>query len=168
MAKHRKTNAVRIVEAAGVARDIYTYDTGDGRIDAAAVAEKLGKDPSELFKTLVCRGGGNIYVFCLPANEELDLKKAARAAGEKKIELVAARELLPLCGYARGGCSPIGMKKAYPLFVDIGAKELPRIIVSGGEPGIQLCLAPEELLRITGASTARLCAAREALPENGS
>jgi Cys-tRNA(Pro)/Cys-tRNA(Cys) deacylase len=168
MAKHRKTNAIRIVEAAGIACDISTYDTRDGKISAADVAKKLGKDPAEFFKTLVCRGGKNIYVFCLPGNEELDLKKAAREAGEKKIELVDLKELLPLTGYVRGGCSPIGMKKAYPLFIDRRAEEMPRLIVSGGEPGIQLCLAPQDLVRITGASPARLCAGQDPDPENGS
>jgi Cys-tRNA(Pro)/Cys-tRNA(Cys) deacylase len=168
MAKQRKTNAIRIVRAAGVACTISTYDTGDGRTCAAAVAEKLNKDPAELFKTLVCRGGKNIYVFCVPSNEELDLKKAARAAGEKKIELAALKELFPLSGYVRGGCSPIGMKKAYPLFVDSRAERMPLITVSGGEPGIQLSLAPGDLLRITGASTACLCAGRDTLPGNGS
>jgi Cys-tRNA(Pro)/Cys-tRNA(Cys) deacylase len=158
MAKYQKTNAIRIVEALGIPCDIYTYETGDGKIDAVAVAEKLGKDPSEVFKTLVCRGGKNIYVFCIPANEELDLKKAAKAAGEKKIELVARGELLPLTGYVRGGCSPLGMKKSYPLFVDSRAERMPRIIVSGGQVGVQLSLAPEDLFRITKASPAPLCA----------
>ncbi|MDR3201440.1 MAG: Cys-tRNA(Pro) deacylase [Spirochaetales bacterium] len=157
--KKQKTNVIRLLEAAGIAHEVYTYDASDGKIDAAAVAEKLGKAPSEFFKTLVARGGKNIYVFCVPGNGELDLKKAAQAAREKKIELVAVKELLPLTGYVRGGCSPIGMKKKYPLFLDAQAEGRGRIIVSGGLVGVQVSTAPADLLAITGASTADLCAA---------
>jgi Cys-tRNA(Pro)/Cys-tRNA(Cys) deacylase len=157
MAKHQKTNAIRILEAAGITHEVYTYDAADGKIDVKAVAEKLGKSPSEFFKTLVARGGKNIYVFCVPGGAELDLKKAAKAAGEKKIELAAVKELFPLTGYVRGGCSPVGMKKQYPLFVDIQAQGRDRIIVSGGAIGVQVSLAPENLLRVTGALYAGLC-----------
>jgi Cys-tRNA(Pro)/Cys-tRNA(Cys) deacylase len=156
--KKQKTNVIRLLEAAGITHEVYTYDAADGKIDAASVAEKLGKNPSELFKTLVARGGKNIYVFCIPANGELDLKKAALAAGEKKIELVQVKELLPLTGYVRGGCSPIGMKKKYPLFLDARAEGRDRIIVSGGLIGVQVSLPPADLPGITGASTADLCA----------
>jgi Cys-tRNA(Pro)/Cys-tRNA(Cys) deacylase len=149
--KRQKTNALRILETAGIAHEVYTYDAADGRIDAAAVAEKLGKNPNEFFKTLVARGGKNIYVFCIPGDGELDLKKAARAAGEKKIELVAVKELLPLTGYVRGGCSPVGMKKAYPLFLDAQAEGRDRIIISGGAIGVQVSLDPRELVKIIGA-----------------
>ena len=107
MTKHQKTNAVRLVEAKGVAHEIFTYEAEDGVIDAVGVAEKLGLDPASLFKTLVARAERNVYVFCIPGNEELDLKKAAKAAGEKRVELVAVKELLPLTGYVRGGCSPV-------------------------------------------------------------
>jgi Cys-tRNA(Pro)/Cys-tRNA(Cys) deacylase len=158
MAKNQKTNVARLLEAAGISHELYTYDASDGKIDVNAVAEKLKKDPSEFFKTLVARGGKNIYVFCIPGNAELDLKKAARAAGEKKIELVAVKELLPLTGYVRGGCSPIGMKKKYPLFLDAQAEGRGRIIVSAGLIGVQVSLAPADLLAITGACTADLTA----------
>jgi Cys-tRNA(Pro)/Cys-tRNA(Cys) deacylase len=157
--KYQKTNAIRILEAAGISHTVYTYSAGDGRIDAAAVAEKLGKNLSEFFKTLLTRGGRNIYVFCIPGSEELDLKKAAKAAGEKKIDLTAVRELVPLTGYVRGGCSPVGMKKHYPLFIDACARDRERIIVSGGAIGIQVSLAPGDLLSVTGARYADLCAA---------
>jgi Cys-tRNA(Pro)/Cys-tRNA(Cys) deacylase len=158
-AKNQKTNAIRLLEAAGITHDVYTYDTMDGRIDVEAVAEKLCKNPSDFFKTLVTRGQGgkNIYIFCIPGNEELDLKKAAKAAGEKKIELTAVKELLPLTGYVRGGCSPLGMKKKYPLFLDAQAESRGRIIISGGLPGIQVSIAPKDLLDITGALTADMC-----------
>jgi Cys-tRNA(Pro)/Cys-tRNA(Cys) deacylase len=162
-AKGQKTNAIRLLEAAGIAHEVYTYDASDGKIDAAAVAEKLGKSLADFFKTLVARGqgGNNIYVFCIPADGELDLKKAAKAAGEKKIELTSVKELLPLTGYVRGGCSPFGMKKKYPLFLDAQAEGRGRIIVSGGLIGVQVSVAPGDILGITGAFTADLCAAPE-------
>jgi Cys-tRNA(Pro)/Cys-tRNA(Cys) deacylase len=156
MAKQIKTNAVRLLEAAGIPHSVLVYDPSDGRIDAASVAEKLGESPGALFKTLVARAERNIYVFCIPGNAELDLKKAARAAGQKKIELIAVKELLPLTGYVRGGCSPLGMKKAYPLFVDADAGDREYIVISGGALGIQIRLGPGDLLTITGAATADL------------
>ncbi|MDR1626833.1 MAG: Cys-tRNA(Pro) deacylase [Spirochaetia bacterium] len=159
MPKQQKTNAMRILEAAGINHTAYTYDAADGKTDLRAVAEKLGKKPSELFKTLVARGGKNIYVFCVPGDAELDLKKAAQAAGEKKIELVAVRELFPLTGYIRGGCSPVGMKKTYPLFIDAGARAMERIIISGGAVGVQLSVSPEDLPRLSPARFADLRAA---------
>jgi Cys-tRNA(Pro)/Cys-tRNA(Cys) deacylase len=159
--KYQKTNAIRILEATGIAHTVYTYSAGDGKIDVASVAEKLGKAPSEFFKTLLARGGKNIYVFCIPGGGELDLKKAAKAAGEKKIELTAVRELLPLTGYVRGGCSPVGMKKRYPVFIDDQAENREWIIVSGGMPGVQVSLAPGDLLRLTGARYASLCAGED-------
>jgi Cys-tRNA(Pro)/Cys-tRNA(Cys) deacylase len=156
MLKNQKTNVVRLLEAAGISHEVYTYDTCDGRIDVAAVAEKLGKDPADFFKTLVARSGRNIYVFCIPGGGELDLKKAARAAGVKKIELVAVKELLPLTGYVRGGCSPLGMKKIYPLFIDTQAEGRGRIIVSAGAVGIQVSVSPEDLIGLTCAVIAGL------------
>jgi Cys-tRNA(Pro)/Cys-tRNA(Cys) deacylase len=164
VAQRHKTNAIRILEAAGIEHTIYTYDAGDGKIDLGAVAEKIGKSPSELFKTLVARGGKNIYVFCVCGVGELDLKKAAKAAGEKKIELAAVRELLPLTGYVRGGCSPVGMKKNYPVFIDAQAEGRDRIIVSGGAIGVQVSLAPEDLLCLTSARFADLCAGGSSSP----
>jgi Cys-tRNA(Pro)/Cys-tRNA(Cys) deacylase len=167
MAKQQKTNAIRILEAAGIDYTLYIYDTADGKIELKAVAEKLGKSPSEFFKTLVARGGKNIYVFCVPGDAELDLKKAAKAAGEKKIELVAVRELFPLTAYVRGGCSPIGMKKPYPLFIDARAESMDRIIISGGAPGVQVSIAPEDLLRVIPARFTSLRAGSPP-PVNGS
>lgn len=156
MTKHQKTNAVRLVEAKGVAHEIFTYEAEDGVIDAVGVAEKLGLDPASLFKTLVARAERNVYVFCIPGNEELDLKKAAKAAGEKRVELVAVKELLPLTGYVRGGCSPVGMKKAFPLFLDETAELFDSVIVSGGAVGLQIRLAPADLVALTGAVFADL------------
>jgi len=154
--KHQKTNAVRLVEAKGIAHEIFTYEAEDGVIDAAGVAGKLGLDPSSLFKTLVARAERNVYVFCIPGDAELDLKKAAKAAGEKKVELAAVKELLPLTGYVRGGCSPVGMKKAYPLFIDETAELFDAVVVSGGAIGMQIRLAPADLVALTGAVLADL------------
>ncbi len=156
MTKHQKTNAVRLVEAKGIAHEIFTYEAEDGVIDAAGVAGKLGLDPSSLFKTLVARAERNVYVFCIPGDAELDLKKAAKAAGEKKVELAAVKELLPLTGYVRGGCSPVGMKKAYPLFIDETAELFDAVVVSGGAIGMQIRLAPADLVALTGAVLADL------------
>jgi Cys-tRNA(Pro)/Cys-tRNA(Cys) deacylase len=156
MTKQSKTNAVRLLEAAGVSHDVLFYDPSDGRIDAAGVAEKLGESPDVLFKTLVARADRNIHVFCIPGNAELNLKKAAQAAGEKKIELVAVKELLPLTGYVRGGCSPLGMKKKYPLFIDEEVLLRDYIIISGGALGVQVRLGPEDLVGLTEAVTADL------------
>lgn len=156
MTKQSKTNAVRLLEAAGVSHAVLFYDPSDGRIDAAAVAEKLGEHPEALFKTLVARADRNIHVFCIPGNAELDLKKAARAAGEKKLELVAVKELLPLTGYVRGGCSPLGMKKKYPLVIEEEALMRDSIIISGGALGVQVRLGPEDLIKLTEAATADL------------
>lgn len=159
MTKHPKTNAIRSVEAQGISHEVFTYESEDGFIDAVGVAEKLGFDPASLFKTLVARSERNVYVFCIPGNAELDLKKAAKAAGEKKIDLVAVKELLPLTGYVRGGCSPIGMKKTYPIFLDETVELFDAVIVSGGAIGLQIKLAPADLIDLTGARTAGLTAA---------
>ena len=157
MGKQQKTNAIRLLESACVPHEVFTYDASDGKIDVLAVAEKIGKNPSELFKTLVARSGKNIYVFCIPGGSELNLKKAARAAEEKNIELTAVKELLPLTGYVRGGCSPLGMKKNYPLFIDIQAEGRSRIIISAGAIGIQISASPADIIKLTGAVTADLC-----------
>ena len=112
MNKLVKTNAVRLVESAGVPHRVYEYDVSDGRIDALAIAEKIGRPPEEVFKTLVAEAPGHEhFVFIVPAVSELDLKKAARAVGRKSIELIPQKQLLPLTGYVHGGCSPLGMKK---------------------------------------------------------
>ena len=104
----------------------------------------------------MARAANNVYVFCIPGNGELDLKKAARAAGEKKIELAAVKDLLPLTGYVRGGCSPLGMKKAHPLFIDAAAEGRESVVISGGAVGIQVRLDPRDLMRISGAVPADL------------
>ncbi|MBW4080304.1 Cys-tRNA(Pro) deacylase [Paenibacillus sp. S150] len=149
-----KTNAMRILDTRKIAYKVHVYDNGDGQIHGTAVAEKMGLPPETVFKTLVAHSGANLYVFVIPVAEELDLKKAAKAAGEKKIEMLPVKDLLKWTGYVRGGCSPVGMKKLYPTFIDSSAGTLAAMGVSGGKIGMQIELAPEQL---AGAVSAGFC-----------
>jgi len=152
-----KTNAVRLVEASGVEHELHTYSDTDGQIDAVSVAAKLGLSPERLFKTLVTRAHSReVSVFCIPGTTELDLKKAAAATGAKSIELVRVSELEELTGYVRGGCSPIGMKRRYPVWIEESATAFDRILVSGGAIGIQIEIAPTDLQLLVGAEVADL------------
>lgn len=147
-----KTNAVRLVQQAGVScrEQFYEYDEKD--LSGSHAAEVLGMPPEQVFKTLVARGDKTgIHVFCIPVCCELDLKKAAKAAGDKKMELVAVKELLSLTGYIRGGCSPVGMKKKYPTYLDETCILWEEIAVSAGERGHQMLLPPDKLAEITQA-----------------
>ena len=147
-----KTNAVRLVQLAGIpCREMfYEYDENDLNGNHAAAA--TGLPPEQVFKTLVARGPKTgIHVFCIPVCCELDLKKAAKAAGDKSMELIHVKELLPLTGYIRGGCSPVGMKKAYPTHFDETAILWEEIAVSAGERGHQMLLSPEPLVNYLGA-----------------
>ena len=147
-----KTNAMRILDAKKIRYAMLTYDNKDGKIDGVSVAEKIGKDPKEVYKTLVAQGASkNVYVFVIPVLEELDLKKAAKAAGEKNIEMLPVKDIQKWTGYIRGGCSPIGMKKEYKTFIDEQAKLLDTIIVSGGKIGVQMVLDPVQLTEVTKA-----------------
>ncbi len=152
-----KTNATRILEAKHIPHEQISYDNSDGAIDAIAVADKIGAEHEQVFKTLVARGDKTgLCVFCIPGPFELDLKKAATASGNKKVELIAVKELLPLTGYIRGGCSPIGMKKQYPTWIDETAQLYERIYVSAGAHGAQLLIAPSYLADVVDASFADL------------
>ena len=152
-----KTNAVRIVETAKIDHEVTTYG-GTEPLDGVSVAGKLGVDVEYVFKTLVTQGkSGGYFVFVVPAAEELDLKKAARAASLKKVEKLPMKELLPLTGYIRGGCSPIGMKKPFPTFFHSTALDFDVIFVSAGVRGLQLRIAPQQLIDYVGASVADLC-----------
>ena len=147
-----KTNAMRILDAKKVSYEMLTYDNKDGKIDGVSVAEKVGRDPKEVYKTLVAQGGSkNIFVYIVPVAEDLDLKKAAKAAGEKNIEMLPVKDIQKWTGYIRGGCSPIGMKKQYSTFIDESAKSLESIIVSGGKIGVQIVLNPVQLTEVTKA-----------------
>ena len=150
-----KTNAVRLVQQAGFPcrEAFYEYDEND--LNGNHAAKALGFPPEQVFKTLVARGERTgINVFCIPVCCELNLKKAASAAGDKNMELIPVRELLPLTGYIRGGCSPVGMKKKYPTYIDEVCTLCEEIAVSAGERGHQMILAPDALLQLTNAVTA--------------
>ena len=152
-----KTNAQRMLEKEKIPYLAHTYETEDGHIDGVSVAHKMGIDPAVVFKTLVTRGASRgIYVFVVPVALELNLKAAARAVGEKSVEMIAVKEITPLTGYIRGGCSPIGMKKHYPTVVDESARLLERMIVSAGRIGDQIELAPGDLQKATGCSFAAM------------
>ena len=155
--KETKTNAMRMLESAGIAYTEHTYDVEDGKLDGVSVAEKCGEDPEQVFKTLVTEGNDrNHYVFVIPVKEKLDLKACARAAGVKSIEMIPQKELLPLTGYIHGGCSPVGMKKPFPTFFDETVVLFDTILVSGGRIGTQVEVSPDDLLRITNGTTAAL------------
>jgi Cys-tRNA(Pro)/Cys-tRNA(Cys) deacylase len=148
-----KTNAARILDAASIRYELREYEVDEDDLSAPRVAEKIGMPPEQVFKTLVARGDRNgVLMACIPANTELDLKALAAASGNKKVELVAVKEVLPLTGYIRGGVSPIGAKKPYPFYLDETAILFDTISVSAGMRGCQLVLAPDDLARITEAT----------------
>lgn len=151
-----KTNAMRILDGQHLDYNILGYDYQDGKIDGMNVAEKINRAPEAVFKTLVAHSKQNLFVFVIPVHKELDLKKAARSAGEKKIEMLPVKDLQKHTGYIRGGCSPVGMKKLYPTFIDQPALELETIVVSAGRIGTQLELNPRDLAQITQAQFAEL------------
>ena len=154
--KEEKTNVMRVLEQKGVAYTPHTYPA-DGPIDGASVAACLGQDPERVFKTLVARGAsGGYYVFDIPVEDTLDLKKAAKAVGEKSIAMIHQKELLPLTGYIHGGCSPVGMKKQFPTVFHETAEILDSICVSAGKIGYQVEVAPADLIALVGAKTADL------------
>ena len=147
-----KTNAVRLVELAGIPCREAFYEFDEKDLSGMHAAEAIGMDPEQVFKTLVARGERTgINVFCIPVCCELDLKKAAKAAGDKNMELVAVKDLLNLTGYIRGGCSPVGMKKKYPTVFDETCQLWEEIAVSAGARGHQMIVPPEELAQLVGA-----------------
>lgn len=157
MKQPEKTNAMRILDRLGVAYTVRFYADTDA-VGGVDVANALGENPEQVFKTLVTRSGGNInYVFMLPVNCELDLKKAAKAVGEKSIEMIKSKELLPLTGYVHGGCSPIGMKKQFRTVVDETAQLFDTIMFSAGKIGFQLETSPEGLSRAIPFDYADIC-----------
>lgn len=153
--KEVKTNAMRILDKAKIAYKTYEYETDGVHIDGVTVANTLGQNPNEVFKTLVTHAKSGAYcVFVIPVAQELDLKKAAKAAGEKSVEMIAVKEINAVTGYIRGGCSPIGMKKQYLTVIDSSAESLEKIIVSGGKIGAQIELLPCDLLKAARAKYA--------------
>jgi Cys-tRNA(Pro)/Cys-tRNA(Cys) deacylase len=155
--KQAKTNAMRILDGKKIDYELITYDSNDGKIDGVSVAEKIGKDPKQVFKTLVARGvSKQLYVLIVPVEKELNLKKGAQAFGEKKIDMIPVKDIQKYTGYIRGGCSPVGMKKQYPTVIDQSAEELSSIIVSGGKIGVQMELKLQDLLSVTGGKLAEI------------
>jgi Cys-tRNA(Pro)/Cys-tRNA(Cys) deacylase len=147
-----KTNAARILEAAGISFELREYQVDEGDLSAPHVAELIGMPAEQVFKTLVARGDRNgVLMACIPANTELDLKALATASGNKNVELVAVKEVLGLTGYIRGGVSPVGTKKPYPFYLDETVDLWDMIAVSAGIRGCQMIVRPDDLARITAA-----------------
>ena len=148
-----KTNAVRILEVNNIPHSLHTYEVDEDDLSGITVANKINADPDSVFKTLVTEGDKNgINVFCIPVTAELNLKKAATASGNKKIEMIKVKDLQPLTGYIRGGCSPIGMKKNFPTFIEETAQMFEKIYVSAGIRGMQVCLSPLDLAKVVNAN----------------
>lgn len=152
-----KTNAMRLLQQAKIPFETAQYSFDENDLNGMHAAEGIGMEPERVFKTLVAKGEKAGYcVFCIPVCRELDLKKAAKAAGEKKVELIPVKELLPVTGYIRGGCSPVGMKKKFPTYLDQSALAQPAIAVSAGARGQQLILSPQDLINYLRITTADL------------
>ncbi len=152
-----KTNVMRILDKENIVYNIYTYEVRDNSIDGISVANKLGISVEKVFKTLVTKGhSGDFYVFVIPVAKELNLKAAARSVEEKSVEMIKVNDMLKITGYIRGGCSPIGMKKAYTTVIDESSVDLDRIIVSGGKIGFQVEINPKDLIRLVNAKTSSI------------
>lgn len=150
MAKINKTNAARLLDQQKIAYDLIPYIVDEDNLGAQHIADQLGEEIQQVFKTLVLKGDKNGYFVCVvPGNAEIDLKKAAKATGNKKCDLIAVKEHLPLTGYIRGGCSPIGMKKAFPTFYHESLVLYPYIYISAGIRGLQIKIAPQDLVKVS-------------------
>lgn len=150
MAKINKTNAARLLDQQKIDYDLIPYIVDEDNLGAQHIADQLGEEIQQVFKTLVLKGDKNGYFVCVvPGNAEIDLKKAAKATGNKKCDLIAIKELLPLTGYIRGGCSPIGMKKAFPTFYHESLVLYPYIYISAGIRGLQIKIAPQDLVKVS-------------------
>ncbi len=153
-----KTNAMRLLDSAGVVYTAHCYDSNDGKIDGVSVATKIGLPLEQVYKTLVTIGAsGEFYVFVIPVERELDLKKAAKAAKEKNIAMCPAKDLLKHTGYIHGGCSPLAMKKPFTTFVDESAILIETLICSAGKIGLQIELGPDQLLDLVQGEYAEVC-----------
>lgn len=157
--KINKTNVARILDQKKIRYELVPYEVDENDLAATHVASQLGEDIAQVFKTLVLRGDRNGLLVCvIPGDKEVDLKKAAKLSGNKKVEMIAMKELLPLTGYIRGGCCPIGMKKPYSTWIHSTCVDFPFIFISAGVRGLQLKINPSDLLGATGASVADLIA----------
>ena len=151
--KISKTNAVRFLDQQDVTYQLFEYEVTDGKVDGISVAQKIDQPVEKVFKTLVATAGpGKVFVFLVPVAQELNVKAAAKAAGAKKIEMLPVKDLLGLTGYIRGGCSPLGMKKLFPTFIDDTAQSLDTMIVSAGKIGMPIHLKPSDLVACTQGS----------------
>ncbi|TBX17459.1 aminoacyl-tRNA deacylase [Clostridium perfringens] len=147
--KKLKTNAMRILDSKKINYEMLSYESEDGKIDGISVAHKIGVDEKNVFKTLVAQGTSKeLYVFVIPVAEELDLKSAAKIAGEKKVDMIPVKDILKHTGYIRGGCSPIGLRRPYKTFIHESAKDLDFMIVSAGKIGHQIKLNPNDLVEV--------------------
>ncbi len=159
MAKQKisKTNVARLLDSAGIAYELVPYEVDEADLSAVHVAATLGEDVGQVFKTIVLHGDRSGHFVCVvPGDREIDLKKAARVSGNKKCELLPMKELLPVTGYIRGGCSPVGMKKPFPTYIHLTAQRFDTIYVSAGQRGLQVRIAPEALARVVRARFAEL------------
>lgn len=155
--KIQKTNAMRLLDAAKIPYSIVTYTVDPNDLGAQHIADQLGEDINRVFKTLVLHGERTGYLVCvIPGNAELDLKKVAVAAGDKKVEMIPMKQLLPLTGYIRGGCTSVGMKKQFPTYFHTTALDYPEIYVSAGQRGMQMLVSPQQLIEYVGATVAPL------------
>jgi Cys-tRNA(Pro)/Cys-tRNA(Cys) deacylase len=153
----KKTNAVRILDSNNIQYELFEYEFNEDEIDAVSVANKINAPHEQVFKTLVATGDKTgIVVFVIPGNEELNLKKAATASGNKKIEMIKVKDLLALTGYIRGGCSPVGMTKKYPTYIEETSQLFEKIYVSSGIRGMQMLVSPADLVNITDAALSDL------------
>ena len=157
MKRLEKTNAARLLDAAGIAYELVPYEVDENDLAAAHIAQQLGEPLEQVFKTLVLKGDRSSYFVCvLPGGEEPDLKKAAKVSGNKSCDLIPMKELLPVTGYIRGGCSPVGTKKAFPTYIEESAQLYDYIYVSAGVRGLQFKIAPDALTGYVGAVYADL------------
>lgn len=155
--KINKTNAARLLDKAKIAYELIPYAVDESDLSATHVAESLGEHIEQVFKTLVLHGDKTGYFVCvIPGDHEIDLKLAAKASGNKKCDLIPMKELLPLTGYIRGGCSPIGMKKHFPTYLHDTILNFPAVYISAGVRGLQIKIAPEDLIRESRAEVCRL------------
>ena len=155
--KNHKTNAMRQLDAAGIEYDVKEYEVDENDLSGVHVAAQLGQPPEQVFKTLVLHGDKiGSFVCCLPVDQDLDLKKVARASGNKHAEMIPMKDLLGVTGYIRGGCSPIGMKKKFPTFIDETCELFDEMAVSAGVRGMQIIINPQTLIKFTDATLADL------------
>ncbi len=155
--KIEKTNAARLLDRAKIKYELVPYAVDEEHLAATHVAEQLGEEIECVFKTLVLKGDRSGFLVCVvPGHHEVDLKAAAKVSGNKKVDLIPMKELLSVTGYIRGGCSPIGMKKRYPTFVHQSVEEHPQIYISAGVRGLQLRIAPTDLIAYVGATVAQI------------